>query len=171
MKHLYLLRHAKSSWDDPSLTDFERPLSKRGKNNCNKIETFLSQKKIIPDISYVSSARRTVDTFNLVLGKTLRTSSKVVFSKKLYLCDEIYLFDLIKNTENCYSNILIVNHEPTIRNLTMNLSVPTKDEKYLNIKNKFPTGSLAILKSDLKDWSELKYNSFKVTDFVRPRFL
>ena len=49
MKHLYLLRHAKSSWDDPSLTDFERPLSKRGKNNCNKIETFLSQKKIIPD--------------------------------------------------------------------------------------------------------------------------
>ena len=84
MKHLYLLRHAKSSWDDPSLNDYERPLSKRGKNNCNKIETFLSQKKIIPDISYVSSARRTVDTFNLVLGKTLKTGSKVVFSKKLY---------------------------------------------------------------------------------------
>ena len=53
----------------------------------------------------------------------------------------------------------------------MNLSVPSQDEKYLNIKNKFPTGSLAILKSDLKDWSELKYNSFKVIDFVRPRFL
>ena len=53
----------------------------------------------------------------------------------------------------------------------MDLSVSTKDEKYLNIKNKFPTGSLAILKSDLKDWSDLKYNSFKVTDFVRPRFL
>ena len=171
MKHLYLLRHAKSSWDDPSLNDYERPLSKRGETNCNKIETFLSQKKIIPDISYVSSARRTVDTFNLVLGKTLKTGSKVVFSKKLYLCDEIYLFDLIKNTENNYSSILIVNHEPTIRNLTIHLSVPSQDEKYLKIKNKFPTGSLAILKSDLKDWNELKYNSFKVTDFVRPRFL
>ena len=48
------MRHAKSSWDDPSLNDYERPLSNRGKNNCNKIETFLSQKKIIPDISYVS---------------------------------------------------------------------------------------------------------------------
>ena len=171
MKHLYLLRHAKSSWDDPSLNDYERPLSKRGEHNCNKIETFLSQKKIIPDISYVSSARRTVDTFNLVLGKTLKTGSKVVFSKKLYLCDEIYLFGLIKKTENNYSNILIVNHEPTIRNLTMDLSAPSQDEKYLNIKNKFPTGSLAILKSDLKDWNELKYNSFKVTDFIRPRLL
>ena len=77
------MRHAKSSWDDPSLSDYERPLSNRGKNNCNKIETFLSQKKIIPDISYVSSARRTVDTFNLVLGKTLKATSKVVFSNKL----------------------------------------------------------------------------------------
>ena len=101
----------------------------------------------------------------------LKTGSKVVFSKKLYLCDEIYLFDLIKNTKNNYSNILIVNHEPTIRNLTMGLGVPSQDEKYLNIKNKFPTGSLAILKSDLEDWNELKYNSFKVTDFARPRFL
>ena len=51
MKHLYLLRHAKSSWDDPSLNDYERPLSKRGKNNCNKIETFLSQKTLTNDFT------------------------------------------------------------------------------------------------------------------------
>ena len=62
------MRHAKSSWDDPSLNDYERPLSNRGKNNCNKIETFLSQKKIIPDISYVSSARRTVDISTVLLA-------------------------------------------------------------------------------------------------------
>ena len=65
MKYIYLLRHAKSSWTNQLLKDHDRPLSERGIKACHKIETFISQNKIIPEIAYISSSQTTSGNINL----------------------------------------------------------------------------------------------------------
>ena len=69
MLHLYVMRHSKSSWSDPSLDDFDRPLSKRGKNNAKLICEFFIKKNYRFDYVLVSSANRTKKTLSILLKK------------------------------------------------------------------------------------------------------
>ena len=76
MKTIYLLRHAKSSWDNPQLDDFDRPLAKRGMKSSNKIGKYLKKNKFIPDIVYYSTAIRAKQTWDWV--------NRIIKKKKKY---------------------------------------------------------------------------------------
>ena len=82
MKTIFLLRHAKSSWDDVSLDDFDRPLSTRGIKSCKKIGKYLKKNKLIPDIVYCSSAIRAKQTWELV-NRIVEKKKNDVYKRKL----------------------------------------------------------------------------------------
>ena len=86
MKTIFLLRHAKSSWDDVSLDDFDRPLSTRGINSCKNIGKYLKKNKLIPDIVYCSSAIRAKQTWELV-NRIVEKKKNVVYKSKLYMAN------------------------------------------------------------------------------------
>jgi len=114
MLNLYVMRHSKSSWNVPNINDFERPLSSKGRKDIKFIIKFLKKKKIKFDFAYVSSSKRTTQTFKLLKKKVI--IKKEILSKKLYLTDENKIFNIIKNTKKNYKNILLVNHEPACKN-------------------------------------------------------
>ena len=115
------MRHSKSSWSDPSLDDFDRPLSKRGKNNAKLICEFFVKKNYKFDYVLVSSAKRTKKTLNILLKKITKPR-KIFSSKKLYLANEDRIIELIKRIPKKYKSILLINHEPTVRNLVKTLT-------------------------------------------------
>jgi len=80
MLNLYVMRHSKSSWNDHNISDFERPLSSKGRKDIKFIIKFLKIKKIIFDFAYVSSSKRTKETFKL-LKKKIKIKKKIFIKK------------------------------------------------------------------------------------------
>ena len=148
MLNLYVMRHSKSSWNARNIDDFERPLSNRGRKDIKLIIAFLKKKKITFDLAYVSSSKRTKQTFK-ILKKDI-SFKKIIYSKKFYLCSKNIILNTIRNTKKKYKNILIVNHEPCCKNLVLKL---IKKNKLFFINQKFKTSAIAKLVFNIKKWA------------------
>src|SRR6187551_1070919 len=116
MKTLYLIRHAKSSWDDPDLGDFERPLNQRGKKDAPRMAKRLKEKHVTPDIIISSPATRAYDTckeFAKVLGYR---EDKIKADKGLYHADEDQLLKVIRDLKDRERDdeeiVLLFGHNP-----------------------------------------------------------
>jgi len=155
MLNLYVMRHSKSSWNDDNIEDFERPLSNRGKKDIKLIIAFLRKKKITFDLAYISSSKRTKQTFKIL--KNNINCKKIIYSKKFYLCSESFIINTIKNIKKKYKNILIVNHEPCCKN------------KLSFISKKFSTSAIAKLVFSIENWENLKNYSGNLTLFKTPK--
>ena len=164
MLNLYVMRHSKSSWNDHNISDFERPLSNRGKKDIKLIITFLKKKKITFDLAYISSSKRTKQTFKIL--KNNINCKKIIYSKKFYLCSESFIINTIKNIKKKYKNILIVNHEPCCKNLILKL---IKKNKLTFISKKFSTSAIAKLVFSIENWENLKNYSGNLTLFKTPK--
>jgi len=164
MLNLYVMRHSKSSWNDHNINDFERPLSNRGRKDIKLIITFLKKKKIIFDLAYISSSKRTRQTFKIL--KNDISCKKIIYAKKFYLCSESFILNAIRKTKKKYKNILIVNHEPCCKNLVLKL---IKKNKLSFINKKFSTSAIAKLVFGIEDWENLKNYSGNLTLFKTPK--
>ena len=163
MLNLYVMRHSKSSWNDANINDFERPLSSKGRKDIKFIIKFLKRKKIKFDFAYVSSSKRTKQTFKL-LKKKIKIKKEII-SKNLYLTDENKILNIIKNTKKNYKNILLVNHEPTCKNLVNKL---IKKNYFLFKKKKFSTSAITKITFPINKWKKLNEFSGKLVFFKRP---
>jgi len=164
MLNLYVMRHSKSSWNEDNIEDFERPLSNRGKKDIKLIIAFLRKKKITFDLAYISSSKRTKQTFKIL--KNNINCKKIIYSKKFYLCSESFIINTIKNIKKKYKNILIVNHEPCCKNLILKL---IKKNKLSFISKKFSTSAIAKLVFSIENWENLKNYSGNLTLFKTPK--
>jgi len=163
MLNLYVMRHSKSSWNDHNISDFERPLSSRGRKDIKLIIKFLKKKKIRFDLAYVSSSKRTKQTFKL-LKKKIKIK-EAVFSKELYLSDQNKIFNIIKKTKKNYKNILLVNHEPACKNLVTKLL----KKNYSSFEEKeFSTSGIAKINFSKKKWKKINEGGGKLIFFKRP---
>lgn len=167
MLELYVMRHAKSSWDNSDLNDHDRPLSNRGKRNAKTICEFFVKKKIYFDLILVSSSKRTKKTLKILLNK-IDKPKKIITSKKLYLAHENDILKKIRTIDKHYKKILLINHEPAVRNLSLVLSKNTNNHNYKLMNYKFPTAAYAKIIFNLKDWS-LVNNNGNLTEFIRPK--
>jgi len=147
MKKLILLRHAKSSWDDPTLEDINRPLSKRGVYSAKLMREFITNKfkNDIPNI-YSSPSKRTKSTCDLVFNKNLT----IDYVKELYTFDFQDLLNWLKNLGD-KNKILIVGHNPALLDLIQYLS--KKDEII-----QLPTCSLCEIHLNIDTWNGIKKN-------------
>ena len=161
MKNLFLLRHAKSSWSDPSKADFHRPLSKRGISNALSLSKYISQHQIIFDLILSSPSERTQATLDLIFTEK-DFLSKIKFQEAIYHAEMSTLLELIKDQNNLKKNILVIGHNPGLHLLIEHLT------KIL-IEN-FPTCGFVKL-SNFDSWKDLDANILDLKFFVTPRDL
>jgi len=168
MKQLLLLRHAKSSWDDPDLDDFDRPLAQRGLKAAQLIGRELAARDWLPDQVLVSSALRTRDTWRLVAAE-LPAHPRVVFAEALYEASAADILSQIRRVEPSSGCLAVVGHNPGLEDLAKQLAGPGSETKARRrLEEKFPTAALARFVFD-GDWSGL--SSGRLTHCLRPKDL
>ncbi|MGD2077873.1 MAG: histidine phosphatase family protein [Chloroflexota bacterium] len=162
MKTLLILRHAKSSWSDASLSDHERPLNKRGRRDAPKMGTLLAHEQLTPDIIITSSARRALDTAEAVAAESGYGGSLIV-SRALYHAEpDDYLAEARENG-GAHEIVMIVGHNPGIEDLV---------EQLTGEWHRMPTAALAEVRLAIEEWSSLEDDATgRLEDLWLPRDL
>ena len=163
MKKLTLIRHGKSSWDDPSLSDWERPLKARGKKDALLIGYKLEEKKVIPDKIISSSAKRAYDSAKIIAECIRYHESKIAITDDIYLAGMSQLVLLIQNLNDKWKHVFIFGHNPYFTELS-NLYGKT------NISN-LPTTGVFQISFNCKDWAEISLENGKNSYFLTPKEL
>jgi phosphohistidine phosphatase len=170
LKTLYLLRHAKSSWKDSSLDDFDRPINKRGRDAAEKMARYFLQQHIEPGQILCSSAQRTRETLERMF-KVLQAPIPTRFEKGIYLAEAPALLRRLQRLSDSLSAVLVIGHNPGLERLALMLAGGGESETRGQLAEKFPTAGLAVLVADLEHWSDLEPECARLESFVRPRDL
>lgn len=171
MLTLLLLRHAKSSWDDLTLDDFDRPLNKRGTKAATLIGAHLARHALIPDLVLCSPAVRTRATLTLVLAELPGEAPRVVFDPSLYLADTETLLERLRAVAPHKRTVLLVAHNPGIHALALELTGGGKREDLQALAMQFPTAALAHLSFEADNWRRIAPAGGALLEFVLPRRL
>ncbi len=175
MRELLLLRHAKSSWDDPALADVDRPLARRGREAAPAVGRLMASRGWIPDHAIVSPALRTRQTWDLVrasLPAAIGPGPATLYDGTIYeAAPEAILAAIRAAPERC-RRLLVVGHNPGLERLAAMLAGPGSDPEALaRLKRKFPTAALARLALDGIEWRNLAGGGGRLAGFVRPKDL
>lgn len=167
MKTLTLLRHAKSGWDDPSLTDFQRPLSPRGREAARAMGREMRARGLAWDRILASPAVRVTGTLR-DLAETYGPLDPD-YDERVYLAAPATLLGLVRETGDAHERLLIVGHSPGLERLALLLSGagPLRDE----IAVKYPTGALAEIAFPVDHWRDVAEGAGALRRFIRPRDL
>jgi phosphohistidine phosphatase len=168
MKKLLLMRHAKSSWEDPALTDHDRPLTPRGRKGAALIAKYLRGKGLEPSIVLCTSATRARETLEQ-LRPSLSDSTIIKIEPRLYSASSKELMTRIRRLSQASPSVLVIGHNPAMQELVLTL-IP-KDRKSDAVREKFPTAALAVLDVPIDEWRLLKPGEASVASFVTPKRL
>ncbi len=118
MKRLYLVRHAKSSWKDDSLADFDRPLNSRGKRDAPFMGKLLaSEYQIAPDVCVSSPAKRAAKTAKILASEIGFPKKRIVYDKNIYEADVPSLLEVLHGLDEKAAHVMLVGHNPGLTNL------------------------------------------------------
>lgn len=175
MRQLLLLRHAKSAWDDPGLTDHVRPLNARGRAVAASLRGVMEAIGLRPDLVLVSSARRTLQTMEaLQPWPTAADGSAPTVQplEALYLASADQLLDTVRGIPADTRSVLVIGHNPGFHEFAVLLggdaSAATEDQRRLH--EGFPTGGLAEFGVTV-EWAALAPGDGHLRRFVDPRDL
>ena len=160
MKNLYLIRHAKASWEDPHLQDADRPLTELGQQDAHNMGKELKNLKIIPDSIISSPAKRSINTAEIIAEELGFNITKIITNPIIYSGGVEELVELIKAVDSKINTLLFFGHNPTLTWLTHYLS----DEAKMNI----PTCGIVGIKFDMRSWSHLSDSESKLLTFMHP---
>ncbi len=170
MKRLSLLRHAKSSWDDPVERDFDRPLNGRGRRAARRMGQWLDDQGLAFDRCLASPAlrvRQTLEEVEATLGRRLEAE----WDQRIYMASAAALFDLVRETDAAVAHLLVAGHNPGLEDLLLLASEGDSSELRREAALKYPTAAFATLGFDIADWSHAREGAARVETFVRPRDL
>ncbi|MCO6416302.1 histidine phosphatase family protein [Siccirubricoccus sp. KC 17139] len=172
MRQLLLLRHAKSSWDDPGLSDHARPLNARGRRAAAAMAQAMRDLGLAPDVVLVSSARRTLQTLEALTP--FEGGALVEPMDALYLAPWQQLLDAIRTAPPTARSLLLIGHNPGLHELALALAgaaaagSPGGDLKRL--AEGYPTGALAEF-TIAAGWDRLEPGGGRLVRFLAPRDL
>ena len=161
MKTLLLLRHAKSSWDNPALEDFDRPLSERGVNDTKLIGKYARSKRVKPAVllsSPATRAKNTTDLFSAAAGLQIGTAC----DERIYEASARRLLQVISALDDTHSSVLLVGHNPGFEDLV---------ERLTGEAQKVPTASLTCIDLSIDKWSAPKGGKGKLKWRMTPKKL
>jgi len=175
-RQLYVLRHAKSSWDDPMLDDHDRPLTPRGRRAMKLIGDHIRVAGIRPDQVLCSSARRTRETL-----QAIEVDGDAMIERELYDATCASAIERLRRVPPETGSVMVIGHNPTAQTLVLRLtgangveySNGTRkpvDGDLAEVQRKFPTGALATLSFEC-EWSELGPGCATLLGYVRPKSL
>lgn len=168
-KTLYLLRHAKSSWDDPALADHDRPLAPRGRRASKTIAEHVRRERITPGLVLCSSSVRTRETLARISGGFDDASEvRVEIERGLYTATAEELIARLREVPGEVESVMLIGHQPAIQDLALALAGAGKQLERLS--EKFPTAALATLLVP-GAWDEPVPGTARLVAFVKPREL
>lgn len=163
LRELILWRHAKSDWGDPTLADFDRPLSERGRRNAKKMATWIQQNHYQPDYILCSAAKRTQQTLRRLCQEC---DTRLQISDALYHADLSQILHQLAQVPTQYKRVMLIGHNPDLEHLIEYLiGQPlhlAPDAKL------FPTAAIAkfIMPAD---WTQLERGDGKLVAITRPK--
>jgi phosphohistidine phosphatase len=164
VKTLYVLRHAKSSWDDSSIDDHDRPLSGRGRRAARRIAEYMEAEDIRPQLVLCSTAARARQTLDAI-GDGMETVEVV---GDLYLASGHEVVARLRKVDTDVASVMVIGHNPGMQELVLMLASSGGDLG--RVQEKFPTAALATLAID-GTWSDLSGGKGRLVSLVLPREL
>lgn len=161
MRSLFLLRHAKSSWSDSSLSDFARPLNERGLKAAPLIGKVLAERDVRPSLVLCSPAVRTQKTAELVLTAA-NLDVPVKYDERIYEATPTRLLNLLAETEDVHEAVLLIGHNPGLEELLAHFTGEGRA---------MPTAALAALTLDVDSWNQIHHARGHLDWFIKPRDL
>jgi phosphohistidine phosphatase len=165
---LFLLRHAKSSREDASLADADRPLAERGEDAALAMGREMARLGYVPDLVLCSPAVRARETWQRV-ARSLPPVAETRIVQDLYdFGDGSRLLEAVIAHGGAAQRLLLVGHNPSIEGLARSLAQEGDGELLERLARKYPTGALAVLALPIARWSELGQAGGRLTAFIRP---
>jgi phosphohistidine phosphatase len=168
MKTLTILRHAKSSWNDPVARDFDRPLNGRGKRAGEVMGRHMKSLGLKFDHVVASPAVRVIETLEHAAtgyGSDLAPA----WDQRIYLASAATLLDVIHELPDGAGSALLSGHNPGLEELVLLLAPDSALRDDVEVK--YPTAALATLTFDVDHWAQVKPGKAELVRFVRPRDL
>mgnify|MGYP005839873253 CR=1 FL=1 len=166
MKRLTLIRHAKSSWDDASLPDFDRPLGQRGLRDAPRIGAHLARSAPLPEKIISSPALRAIATARLVAPEIAYPEDRIELEPRLYAASLQQLLDVLHGFEDNAQQIMIFGHNPGLERLARYL-----DPSFVGDGAKFPTCGVARMELAASHWKQVTNGCAQKTEFIYPKTL
>ena len=170
MKSLAVLRHAKSSWGDSGLDDFDRPLNDRGRKAARRLGRELDARGFRFDLVLASPAVRVRETLEGI-QETYDLHAPVRFEQAIYLAATQTLASLVRGLPDDVEAPLLVGHNPGLERLVGELTHEDKDGFRDRVAGKYPTGALAVVEFPADRWTDITPGSGAVVELILPREL
>jgi phosphohistidine phosphatase len=169
VKTLVLLRHAKSAWGDPRLDDHDRPLNGRGERAAKAMADHIAAKVPRPDLILCSTAMRTRQTLAPLLKRLDSPQPPISLESGLYLASEDVLLDHLRAVPDGAVTVLLIGHNDGIGQLAADMAGSGPPDALARLRDKYPTGALAVFRVPDGPWSDLAPGSGELVEFMRPR--
>ncbi len=163
MKTLYIVRHAKSSWDHPDLADFDRPLAERGENDAPRMGAKLKEYKQFPDLVVTSPAVRALTTAKIICEAIGFPVESIITNRKVYHADPEALLEIIRNIPDGKNCVMLVGHNPGLMYFVNNLV----DQEIENL----PTCAIIRVELKITHWVDTRWGCGKMISFDTPKSL
>ena len=161
MKTLILVRHAKSDWEDPSLSDIDRPLNQRGKKDAPEMARRLKERKLDIDAIITSPAKRARKTAQVFYKELDLKKERFIEEPDLYGASESEFYEVIKNVKDKFDCIALFSHNPGLTDFANGLTETRVDN--------IPTTGILAVKADCKSWSEFRESKKEFLFFDYPK--
>jgi phosphohistidine phosphatase len=156
------MRHAKSSWKETDVTDHERPLKKRGKDDAHRMGKLLRSKKIVPEMIICSTAQRSRETAEL-LAESMKFKEAIIYSDALYMAEPSDILAEIAHHATKQKTVMVIGHNPGSEALLQILTGKVES---------LPTASIAYVTAKIDNWKDVKKSdSLKLKNLWRPKDL
>ena len=163
MRTLTIIRHAKSSWDNPHLKDFDRPLNNRGMKDAPEMGRRLKKLGYFPDLMITSLAVRALETCMKIAKELSYPKDGVITDSRLYHASSGEILDVIRETDDLWLQVAVFGHNPGLTSFVNRLA-------HLDIDN-IPTCGIVQCEADIKSWRDLEFGraSFRFFDYPKNR--
>lgn len=159
MKTLFILRHAKSSWDDFDLSDFDRPLNKRGLKTAPLMGEKMYENFFQPSMIVSSPAKRAKQTAILV-KESAQISRAICYDERIYEASPFRLLQIVSEFDENRDSMMIVGHNPGLEGLVKILTGELQP---------MPTAALAVIDLNIENWKESSADCGKLRMLLRPK--
>lgn len=161
MKRLIIIRHAKSSWDDPGMDDFKRPLNKRGERDAPRMGKRLKEKDFTIDLLISSPATRTLSTCQKIAEVLKFPKDKIQTDRTLYHAGDETILEVVHSISDKYNQVILFGHNPGLTEFVNQLM----NQHILNI----PTCGVVSCELQVKSWKEVSWGKGKLEFFDFPK--
>lgn len=170
MLHLYLFRHAKSSWNSAGEEDFDRPLNSRGRSAATAMADHMAASGAMPVLILCSAARRARETLGLAIP-AFGHDYTICIERHLYLADAATLLERVKSLPADARQCMLIGHNPGFQHLAQLLAGNGAADEMSSLRAKFPTAAVAEITFSQPRWDEIAPGTGQLQRFATPRAL